>query len=179
MHFLRRVKAVKPFIHKAPAMKLSLAFAALLLCMALVSVLGGSGTAYAASVGTRSTTVTPATSGGGCKTTSYLEACISENASHSIAPDAYIKYSDMCDVEIILYKNNTQVNDYNPSGCFAAGTHLDGIWAPASSGTWVTVVYGFNEANGAVILLSSTNVEQAVSPYSGTEPTAVSPNLYV
>lgn len=114
-----------------------LTFVVLLLCAAFFTF---AGTAHAASV-QQNRPIQPAnTTGGGCTNSSYIKICISENSSRQIVPDMYVLASSVCGIEIDLLKNGSEVNYVSYSGCFAAGTHLDGKVVGASTGTWQTLV---------------------------------------
>ena len=144
MHVLQRGKASMPLLRKTQATKLFLVFAALLLCLMAVSLLTGAGTAHAASVNSKSASVKPATSGGGCNSDGTVKSCISENSTFYIVPDAYILVSNVCSVEIDMYEysmdNMVSSRNYG-STCYPAGTHLYGGAYGASSGhTWFSLV---------------------------------------
>lgn len=121
-------------LQRAQATKLVLVFATLLLCLAVVPLLGATGTAYAASV-------TPAATGGGCGSDGAIKACISENSAGYIVTEAYILQSNICGVRILLEKNSTIVVEAIFSQCYSAGTHLSGPTVLATAGqTYQAVV---------------------------------------
>ncbi len=109
MQLLQKVKAPLPFFHKNWATRLVFAFTALLLCLTVVSQFEGAKTAYAASIGTRSASVRPLTSGGGCNTSTdgRVSACISVNSSHQIVADAYMNNNYVAEVQEYIYDATT------------------------------------------------------------------------
>ena len=108
MQLLQQSKVSTPVLRKARVVMLSLVFASLLLCLSTVSHLGGTRTAYAASLSSRSVSVKPLTSGGGCDVSSdgEVSACISVNSSHQIVADAYINNYE-AEVQEYIYDATT------------------------------------------------------------------------
>ena len=144
MHLFQQAKAP---LHTKLATKLFLVLTSLPLCLTALFLLAGTPTASAASVGSRSTPVTPATHGGGCATdsTGSIRVCISENSQFVVVPDAYIlKY--LCNVHIDLSTTASTVTSKSfGSNCYPAGTHLYGYSSDAYQGsTWFAEADGTN-----------------------------------
>ena len=143
MDVFQRAKASVSVLRKAWMTKSLFVFACLLLCLMTVSLLGGAGTAYAASARSAAT-------GGGCASNKYIRACTSESSEGYIVSDAYILSGSVCSVAISLLEDGHEVAIKSfGSQCFAAGTHLSGPSVGATAGhTWMTAVIGTIEVNG-------------------------------
>ncbi|MBV9711552.1 MAG: hypothetical protein JO011_11665 [Ktedonobacteraceae bacterium] len=137
MQVFQRAKASMPFLRNAQGSKLLLVLACLLLCSAVVPLFTGAGTAHATNV-VGNAPVKPATSGGGCNSSGYVSACISENSEGFIVPDGYVLHSNTYVTAIVLLRDgfNWTIDDLGRS--YPAGTHLYGFSAEATAGHWWT-----------------------------------------
>ncbi len=101
-----------------------------------------------------------ATSGGGCTSTAYLEACISENAFGYVVTDMYIKTVADCNITIGFYDYGLPEGNYLFQGCYGPGSHMVGPTELAFNGNLQSRVTDAQEN-----IWSPTLYATYVSPY--------------